>query len=99
MDPLSIIAGAGQIVGFCCATTTSIVRWSIDVRTADERIRGFYDEITTLEKTYAEVKTCLVDPMLRDAAEKSVSTTGSSGISLHLGDARARHACNLLIMV
>ncbi|KPI41996.1 uncharacterized protein AB675_5338 [Cyphellophora attinorum] len=74
MDPLSIIAGAGQIVGFCFTTTQAIARWSIDVRTADERIRGFYEEIKTLERTYAEVKTCLDDPMLRDAAGKSYQT-------------------------
>ena len=74
MDPISILAGSAQIVAFCGATTQVILRYVVDVRTADERIRGFYEEITSLKQTYHEVESCLESPVLRAAAEASYKT-------------------------
>lgn len=75
MEAFGLAASALQIVGFCASTTQMIVRWGIDVRTADERIRGFYDEITTLETTYIEVRNCLESPISRNIAMASYKTT------------------------
>jgi ankyrin repeat protein len=87
MDPLSVLASVAQIIALCGTTTTAIVRWSIDVRTADERVRGFQDEIRTLERTYAEVQACLVNPNLKDAADKSCQTADGQRLWTAIRDA------------
>lgn len=74
MDPFSISVGALQIAGACGQATMTIIKWVVDVRTAGERIQGFYEEIVSLKATYDGLKDCLSSPVMVEAARTSNQT-------------------------
>ena len=75
MDPLSITLGAFQIAGACGVCTTTIIKWVIDVRTTDARIREFYNEVLSLRSTYEGLEKSLRTPLMLEAARVASKTS------------------------
>ena len=71
MEPLSIVTGAVQIIGFCTQCTVSIVKWVGEVRTVNERIASFCDEVNTLQGTYEGLEKTLRSQRMAEAAKSS----------------------------
>ncbi|ETN43973.1 uncharacterized protein HMPREF1541_10838 [Cyphellophora europaea CBS 101466] len=71
MDPASISIGAVQIAFACGQATVTIIKWVNDVRSAGERIQGFYEEILALKATYDGLSDCLKSPVMAEAARTS----------------------------
>lgn len=80
MDPFSISVGALQIVSICSNCTITVIKWVGDVRTVDQRIRGFYDEMLALSATYEGLGKSLKSPLMIEAAR--VANGNSDGAHL-----------------
>lgn len=74
MDPFSISIGALQIATACGSATVTLIKVINDIRTADERIRSFYEELVALKTTYDGLKDCLGSPIMLEAARTSNKT-------------------------
>jgi tetratricopeptide (TPR) repeat protein len=74
MDPFSIAIGTVQIAGACSAAMTMIIKWGIDIRTAEERISGFFNEIHSLSTTYTDLKEVLESKLLKEEVRNATKT-------------------------
>lgn len=68
MEVVGALASSLQIVSQCGQVTMTIIRWVESVRTVDERINGFLQEVTTLRTTYESLSQSLKDPSILEAA-------------------------------
>jgi tetratricopeptide (TPR) repeat protein len=75
MDPFSIITGSLQVASVCSQCTITIIKWVGDVRTVDQRIRGFYDEVIALKATYEGLEESLRSPLMVEAARVANQTS------------------------
>jgi len=76
MDPLSIVAGSTQIATHCGQCIVSITKWIYRVKTVDQRLTDFRDEVCALEQTYKSLKTDFKKPSLIEAAREADSGCG-----------------------
>ena len=74
MEVLSIATGAIQIIGFCTQCTMSIVKWVGDVRSVDDRIASFYDEVQKLQATYESLEQTLRSQRIKEAARSAAES-------------------------
>ena len=75
MDPFSISVGALQCAQVAAQVTVTIIKWVGDVKTVDQRIRGFYEEVLALRATYEGLEESLRSPMMAEAARVASQNT------------------------
>jgi Ankyrin repeats (3 copies)/Ankyrin repeats (many copies)/Tetratricopeptide repeat len=75
MDPFSVAVGALQIAGVCSQCTVTIIKFIGEIRTAEERIRGFYEEVIALKSTYEGLEESLRSPIMVEAARVANQTS------------------------
>lgn len=68
MEAIGALASTLQIVGQCGQVTMTVIRWVESVRTVDERIDAFINEVTTLRTTYESLDRSLRDHSILEAA-------------------------------
>ncbi|KAK5330947.1 hypothetical protein LTR70_000269 [Exophiala xenobiotica] len=76
MDPLSAVAASTQVAVYCTKCIISITKWINLVRTVDQRLEDFKQEVSILEQTYKNLRADLKKPTLIEAAREADISSG-----------------------
>lgn len=68
MEVVGALASSLQIVSQCGQVTMTIIKWVESVKTVDDRIDSFINEVKTLRMTYESLSQSLRDPSMMEAA-------------------------------
>lgn len=77
MDPVSIAAAAGSIILCCGQITFILTQWIGRLKTIDERIQTFINEIQSLSATHDALQKSLQQPAMVAAARSAEQNAGA----------------------
>ena len=77
MDPLSITSAAGAIIVSCSQITFTLMQWIGRLKTIDERIQTFVNEIQSLSATQDALRKSLQQPAMVAAARSAEQNAGA----------------------
>src|SRR5271155_1136037 len=92
LGPLSITTGTLQVVTCCASCIFTIAQWVEKVKTVDQRIQDFMNELEALRATHNALHTSLRSPGMQAAAQTAEQNSGNElweRISKSLSDCKS----------